>query len=46
MFHTNSKLGLGNGLWQCHTILHIGITKNHFPEKFNKPFLPISKYKI
>ena len=32
MFHTNSKIDLVNGLWQCHTILHIDITKT-IPEK-------------
>ena len=38
MFHTNSKLDLVNGLLQCHTILHIDITKT-IPEKVNGDFL-------
>ena len=42
MFHT--KLDLDNGLWQCHTILHIDITRNHSKKDLIN-FLPVSKYK-
>ena len=38
MFHTNSKLDLVNGLWQCHTILHIDITRNHSKKVLRKSF--------
>ena len=47
MFHTNSQSGISNGLWQCHTILHIDITRNHSRKVFRlETFSADTKYKI
>ena len=40
MFHT--KLDLVNGLWQCHTILHIDITRNHSKKDLITFYLSLS----